>query len=465
MSPEITLTIPGQKEHTTDTLTLAHNPLYSYRFTSDSAIELMQGELRWHHTDAWAESKRCPEEDGRSNQAVSDKQVGTFTEFKEATFKAITQVTDFDQFTTQAWRENQGPHNYSSIEDMHNNIHNYVGTNDSVLKKLQHNIPTSRTGNMTDVQASSFDPIFWLHHVNCDRLAALWQALNPGAVIQEWKSLMGRFTADAETMEGGKSRLEPWHRSSDHSDQDYWIANDTKDLISTFDGGYYYPETPLELLRDPAKMKAYTLKQIYSLYTPQSLRKGPPAQSTTQGQAPIFQALFSGSQKEQDQQQPQKPLDAAPAQSVSAPQQQQHGQAHDDLIRNQPISHWQAFLRVRNFALTGTWAVHIFLGEPPADSTDWFLAAERVGSVSMLSNRSRAQCPNCVAHAEGGQHVTGTVPLTEALQARGIDVNDREAVKQYLESNLHWRVAKVSSGGGGMGSTSRGLLSTYVGLY
>ncbi|KAK4696632.1 hypothetical protein P7C71_g1311, partial [Lecanoromycetidae sp. Uapishka_2] len=33
-------------------------------------------------------------------------------------------------------------------------------------------------GHMSDVPVAAFDPIFWLHHCNIDRLCAMWQALN-----------------------------------------------------------------------------------------------------------------------------------------------------------------------------------------------------------------------------------------------------------------------------------------------
>lgn len=418
MTPDITLAVPGQKENTTEKLHLTHNPLYSYKFTSNWATALIQNEMQWYKTDAWAESKRCPEADGKSNQAVADKQVATFTTFKSLTFQAITQVTDFDEFTTQAWRFGQGPQAYTSVESMHNNIHNYVGTNDTVLKDPN----TKRLGNMTDVQASSFDPVFWLHHVNCDRLVAIWQALNTDPVIHAWESQTDRFTANAKTMEDGASRLEPWHKTASPSTADYFIANDTRQLLSTFENGYYYPETPLELLQDPGKMKTYATQQIYRLYAPSSLRGPVRKQPVVGNPVPI-----GG----------QKPIHSTPQPPPPPPP------PVGDLLPNHTVSHWQAFLRVKNFALTGTWAVHIFLGAVPTETSDWFMSKNRVGSVTMLSNRSRQHCQNCVSQAERGQLVTGTVPLTEALQERSVDPNDEQAVIKYLKDNLSWRVAKV----------------------
>lgn len=37
-------------------------------------------------------------------------------------------------------------------------------------------------GNMGSVSLAGFDPIFWLHHANVDRLWAIWQSSHPGAL-------------------------------------------------------------------------------------------------------------------------------------------------------------------------------------------------------------------------------------------------------------------------------------------
>jgi len=41
-------------------------------------------------------------------------------------------------------------------------------------------------GNMTSQEIAAFDPIFWLHHCNIDRLMALWQAGHPGSDSDFW---------------------------------------------------------------------------------------------------------------------------------------------------------------------------------------------------------------------------------------------------------------------------------------
>lgn len=131
---------------------------------SKSAI---QKEMAWPSTSAWGEFKRCPDANGNNHQEITNTQIASVAKtFKTSTFDALTNVTDFDRSTAQAWRPKQPVKAYSSVEGMHNLIHGCTGTDNTVIRK-------GPWGNMTDVQASSFDPIFWLHHVNCGCLTAI----------------------------------------------------------------------------------------------------------------------------------------------------------------------------------------------------------------------------------------------------------------------------------------------------
>jgi tyrosinase len=55
---------------------------------------------------------------------------------------------DFAAFSNHEWQENE-PGTFASIEDIHNSIHVAVGGN---------------MGHMSELDYSSFDPVFWLHH-------------------------------------------------------------------------------------------------------------------------------------------------------------------------------------------------------------------------------------------------------------------------------------------------------------
>lgn len=54
-------------------------------------------------------------------------------------------VPTWNAFATGVYTVGQDPQKYSSIEDVHNNVHGHVGG----------------TGHMGNVGVASFDPIFW----------------------------------------------------------------------------------------------------------------------------------------------------------------------------------------------------------------------------------------------------------------------------------------------------------------
>ncbi|KAI4209158.1 MAG: hypothetical protein LQ351_007874 [Letrouitia transgressa] len=87
----------------------------------------------------------------------------------------------WEAFSSTAHNNPRRNTNYMSLEYIHNIIHN--GTGGLYLSKTD--IPESPVGftglgigHMSDPTVASFDPIFWLHHCNVDRLCALWQVLN-----------------------------------------------------------------------------------------------------------------------------------------------------------------------------------------------------------------------------------------------------------------------------------------------
>ena len=181
---------------------------------------------------------------------------------------------------------------------------------------------------------------------------------------------------------------------------DYFVADELRDISSAYMLGYQYPETPFNLAGDPKALAAYAGEQVQKLYGPLI------TQSPSYGKTP---------------------LDGAPATNAPA------------VYRKE----WQAFVRVKRFAIPGSWFVHIFLGEPDTDHGRWVASA--VGSVAVFAPRNIATCRNCVSQAGRDLDVSGVVYLTEAIiKALGPSLDD-DTVVRYLKDNLQWRVAGVSS--------------------
>ena len=83
--------------------------------------------------------------------------------------------------------EVQGPNN---IENIHGTIHNTIGGN----------------AHMWNLRYSAFDPIFWLHHSNVDRLFAIWEALNTNYTVPSWTNTAQTFTMPAGIATDGDTR-------------------------------------------------------------------------------------------------------------------------------------------------------------------------------------------------------------------------------------------------------------------
>ena len=80
-------------------------------------------------------------------------------------YKLFSTCTDYSGFSNAA-SDARTNSCQDSLESIHNNIHNDVG---------------GPNGHMTILWYAAFDPAFWLHHANVDRLFALWQAINPNS--------------------------------------------------------------------------------------------------------------------------------------------------------------------------------------------------------------------------------------------------------------------------------------------
>lgn len=58
---------------------------------------------------------------------------------------------------------------------------------------------------MRDPEIAGFDPIFWLHHANVDRLFAMWQAVYPESYIIPTVNPYGSYYELPGTIDSGTS--------------------------------------------------------------------------------------------------------------------------------------------------------------------------------------------------------------------------------------------------------------------
>ena len=187
------------------------NPLFNYDFLNPQPPESRLGE----------ETIRG----GSDDQLAAD-----FENRRLATLNLFT-VDQYNQFSRD-------------LEQIHNAVHGGVG------------------GDMRAVARSSFDPIFYMHHTNVDRLMAMYQATHPGEVLtpaprSPTYALGGPGPDDLDT------RLYPFR----HPDLSGWTSNDVATADSTFEYGYSYPEVPQGLGQQ--ELIDFTTRRVRELYAPQ----------------------------------------------------------------------------------------------------------------------------------------------------------------------------------------------------
>jgi tyrosinase len=118
---------------------------------------------------------------------------------KDLIFEAYPTPEDVDRILniTSFFGFGSGPMDnqfFGALENIHNLIHNFSGGANPYFG-IGQTTPANQfpTGDMVDSGRTAFDPIFWGHHANCDRLWAEWQRRHPGrgpdnpdAVLPPW---------------------------------------------------------------------------------------------------------------------------------------------------------------------------------------------------------------------------------------------------------------------------------------
>ncbi|KAL7936844.1 Monophenol monooxygenase [Trichoderma chlorosporum] len=200
------------------------NPMYSFRMpggkpmgdpsygdyridgNEDGPWDLCIGTSR--HAISYYDEKRCWVQGRSDNEKVQkalegpNVRVKTSKELltlKDAVFRVLTHKYNhkYEHFasTKHEPKENPDATGYLSLESIHNSVHNFIGGNNV----------SAGCGHMSSVPVAAFDPVFWLHHCNIDRILHLWQCFNP----QRWFIISDKVYDH----DGPRTDLTPFHSS------------------------------------------------------------------------------------------------------------------------------------------------------------------------------------------------------------------------------------------------------------
>lgn len=378
------------------------NPLFSYEFkpldrpdfldtAPVSPVSLVSSIantiLKW---DVWTSTVRAPTTNttsAQSNNTWVEKALGqNLASLQQRLYNLFSNYGNYTEFSNEGWIPDQSNTSYDSLESVHDTVHNIAG---------------GGTGHMAYIPFSAFDPVFFLHHANVDRLFAMWQALYPNSWISPSPAIVNSYTASAGEIQDSKTALTPFYAKTDGTFWDSDMVRDPKVL------GYSYQEVAgVSLAGGKGNQKIQSrvrtaVNRLYGQPSPASL-----ALKWKSGLRPGMRIPAS-------------------------------------LVADGRYREWIANIRVDKQGLGGPFFIHLFLDSVPGDSATWAFADNLVGTMSVFA------APNMKGMDMGGLHISGTVPLTAALKERVLEekLDSLEAgdIKPYLRKYL--KVAVRTAGG------------------
>ncbi|CEF87237.1 hypothetical protein FGSG_04869 [Fusarium graminearum PH-1] len=293
--------------------------------------------------------------------------------------------TTWGQFASTKWTyEGYGNsmNGFLSLEYIHNNVHNIVGGSDFA----------TGVGHMSDVPVAAFDPIFWLHHTQIDRLLSIWQCLYPKLWWdQKEPTRPGEVNVPDDTED---DYLYPFHDKDNGGPvTDVWIARKCRDW-TVFN--YQYDD-----LMDLSQ-KALNAKGNLDEPRFQKL-----LQAYIHNTYPCTEHLLR---------------DIKDNRHVHIPA----GLTPD--VPNIDDNSWKDYIinvRYDRYALGGqSYTINFYLGGPTDEAVTHFEPQNFVGSVYTFGGGSRKtldSCANCKTQADAGVLSCAQVPLTIQLLHHTID--------------------------------------------
>ena len=365
------------------------NPLFNYTFhPQPSASDFPPSEsLSKYHSTV-----RYPDANGNSQPQKANMQLEANAQaLHDLTYQLIAEQSDYAPFSNTGYSDGRGG-SYNSIENMHNAIHALVG----------------QGGHMSIIPYSSFDPIFWLHHANVDRLIAIWQAIHPTSFTTAEVNQYGTYTDAPGAPEDVNTPLTPFHSDSSGTFYTSATARNTR----TF--GYTYPEIT-DWGLNASQISSNVRRNLNLLYNP-----------TNSISARSLPAAHHHRPTHQQR---------------SAPPTANSTSHNSTTATNASTSHQYSInIRVDKSALSQSFFVHFFLGAIPASPADWSWAPALIGSQTILHTASSlANEPN------NSVTTYGQIPVNHALAAASGNTPtpprlDPDDVVALLQEQLQWRV-------------------------
>lgn len=357
-TPTITVTRPAGPA------TIA-NPLYQYNFRG--AQSMLGGYSGFRNTvrDPPAAGSTTSNIGG-SNAAMTN----SFTGRHANTFNLFSRA-GFPQFSSQC-------------EGIHNGVHTNIGGGGS----------GGPMGHMGSTDTAAFDPIFWMHHCQVDRLIAMYQVMYPGGPYpaEPAYATYGRIVPGTlGPNDDLTSPLYPFRGSNGA----YLTGSQFTDGRGIWNWRYGYPEISCN-----SNVSGNTVNAaVRDLY-------GPGGGTSKREAEPAALAL----PEPRPRPRPKKDGEYTP----------------DDSEVGFERKEYVARFFIDQSEVPGMWVCHVFLGDAPTNIGDYLTSPNRCGVFSSFSSPG---------HRHDSMPYSYELSLTDLLQERGILLNDK-AVTNYCTTKF-----------------------------
>jgi tyrosinase len=254
----------------------------------------------------------------------------------------------------------------------------------------------ANNGHMWPTDYSAFEPLFWLHHANVDRIWALWQAVHPDLQLQP--STINQYGHNFWLVQGmevnADTPLPPFWKDS----TSLWTTNTISDTTVL---GYAYPETQSWKYSTPEAYRAAVNASIARLYS-SSARDMLGSTMGGQGHTDLTHLLVNGSYTDWTIQ-----IEASPSEMPPT-----------------------FFLR---FSLVGD-----FSSDPVTQIGAWVMQRSN-SSIDFSKRQQRAS--NVEPRLEATLSMT-SVLLDKVVEGKLSSLDERDVVA-YLKDALNWRLTSV----------------------
>ncbi|KAI0022596.1 hypothetical protein F4780DRAFT_185715 [Xylariomycetidae sp. FL0641] len=372
------------------------NPLFSYTFKAQNYTTFADTPY-----NIWNETKRAPNPSTdpaavSNNTFVAHSLDTHLPTIQQRLYNLFANYGNYTTFSNEEWIPVGNDGSDDSVESLHDTIHILGG---------------GGWGHLSIIAYSSFDPLFFLHHANLDRIFAMWQVVHNDTYVVPTPALYASHTTDNNQIEDAQTPLTPFFSN----ETAFWTSDMVRDH-KVF--GYTYAEVATNNRTDVIT----AINRLYTQYTPATMTV----------------------------QQRKKPESAHQMSAMGGKLWKTPGMSWNRLVSDHPpveaifedgaYREWVANIRVNKHALNSSFSVHLFLGSPPPDSTDWPTSPNLIGSLGIFAGNDRS------GRMQHGI-VSGTIPLTSALvnavATSRVATLSVEDVEPLLMSNLTMRVSLV----------------------